>query len=174
MLRFLSLISHHLFKFCQQFNHNFCLFHLFSVILNPSDFDFLLSKGDSIANNYARDSILERFDPLSSRKSVIQVQPVATKFSIIKESDCNITTESTQFNESEVTSSHHNSTLNQGNTIDANKTVSIGKLDSRETFTNSCGGESQTSSSSETYVTASLDEPKLKTVSFCFVVDDLN
>lgn len=67
-------------------------FHHFSVILNPSDFDFLLSKGESTPRNQSRDSILERFDPLVGRPSVIQGSAIQgtslfAKFSPIRERD---------------------------------------------------------------------------------------
>lgn len=43
----------------------------FAVILNPNDFDFLLSRGNSSGHINPRDSILERFDPILGRVSVV-------------------------------------------------------------------------------------------------------
>lgn len=43
----------------------------FAVILNPTDFDFLLSKGTGAQQINPRDSILERFDPILGRPSVV-------------------------------------------------------------------------------------------------------
>lgn len=48
------------------------IFFLFStVILNSNDFDFLLSKGSNSSELNPRDSILERFDPILGRKSIV-------------------------------------------------------------------------------------------------------
>lgn len=49
----------------------FSFFFVITVILNPNDFDFLLSKGNSTGHINPRDSILERFDPILGRKSVV-------------------------------------------------------------------------------------------------------
>lgn len=47
----------------------FCILSL-SVILNSNDFDFLLSRGSN-SDPSPRDSILERFDPILGRKSIV-------------------------------------------------------------------------------------------------------
>lgn len=75
------------------------LFDFFSlfliVILNPADFDFLLSKGDPTSHAAkCRDSLLERFDPLlGPRHSILPPPPQSLianankQFSIIEEAD---------------------------------------------------------------------------------------
>ena len=125
-----------------------CAFLFISVILNPSDFEFLLSKGDSSINNQCRNSILERFDPLlGPRTSFIQPSTQHTKFLTIAEADYSVDT--THINDS-------NATLLLGDT----------KLDS---IHSNCGDDSRTSSSSETYVTASIEDHQSKKVNTFFL-----
>lgn len=57
------------------------------MILNPSDFEFLLSKGETPKRNVCRDSILERFDPLAARKSVIHSIPFGTRLPQTRETN---------------------------------------------------------------------------------------
>lgn len=161
------------------------------MILNPSDFDFLLSKGDSTNNNYNRDSILERFDPLTgSRPSVIPNSLPVTKFSPIQERDSTDSLgETKQVGAVELkleapllqltTAEPEATTLNNSRTSilnisNENKAVvpeslneieSAVKLDSDKKLDNSCGDESHSSSASESYVTASIGDP-LKKVKF--------
>lgn len=161
------------------------------MILNPSDFDFLLSKGDSTNNNYSRDSILERFDPLTgSRPSVLPNSLPVAKFSPIQERDSidslgetkeveavkqtldaallNITAEEPQ---ATVLNNSKTSILNSSNENKAleseslNEIQSVVKLDSDRKLDNSCGDESRSSSASESFVTASIGDP-LKKVKF--------
>lgn len=59
---------------CDSLGFNYadvCVVICFTVILNPTDFDFLLSKGRGSQQINPRDSILERFDPILGRPSVV-------------------------------------------------------------------------------------------------------
>lgn len=116
------------------------------MILNPSDFDFLLSKGDPSNRHQPRDSILERFDPLSSRKSIAP-QP-QKKIAAIEESH--------SFSESSFDVTH------EAQSSDTNIAECLVKLDSSDKADTEL--HSEPSSVSESYVTASLGEPKPKAV----------
>lgn len=159
-----------------------CCYFSIAVILNPNDFDFLLSKGTGSQQINPRDSILERFDPISGRKSIVlpsssvkgDLLPTPT-ISTIPEAECS-TTDST-INESDasliitdVKSSLFDIPFNS-NSSSNNKKVEIKrspfdeqivKLDSSDTFDTSQlgdGDHSQASSTTETYETASSGEP---------------
>lgn len=114
------------------------------MILNPSDFDFLLSKGDPSNRHQPRDSILERFDPLSSRKSIAPPKKIVA----IEESH--------SFSESSFDVPH------EAQSSDSNIAECLVKLDSSNKSDTELHSES--SSVSESYVTASLGDPKPKAV----------
>lgn len=140
----------------------------FAVILNPNDFDFLLSRGTPSGQVNPRDSILERFDPISGRKSIVyaplgnKTEPIAafSSISTILEVDNSIS-ESVKSNDSLV--------LEKSPVAKANETVDesgdnkpIAKLESIEKVDTILGGDgdnSQASSTTETYETASIGEP---------------
>lgn len=149
-----------------------CLFFVsFAVILNSNDFDFLLSRGAPSGQINPRDSILERFDPISGRKSIVlaplinKVEPIsiaaAPSVSTILEADNSIC-ESVKSNESLV--STDKSPTAQTNVVinEIGDNEQIAKLESIEKFEANIGGDgdnSQASSTTETYETASIGEP---------------
>lgn len=148
------------------------VFSSFAVILNSNDFDFLLSRGAPSGQTNPRDSILERFDPILGRKSIIPAPLVnkvesisivaAPSVSTILEVD-NSTTESVNSNESLV--SAEKSPVAQPN-VAINESVGdnkqIAKLESTEKLESNISGDgdnSLASSTTETYETASIGEP---------------
>ena len=122
------------------------------MILNPSDFDFLLSKGSTVPID-SRDSILERFDPLLGKPSIAPVaikrfEPILEKS--IQDSDSResfgdlINTET----ESEVSTADDSS---KNIKLDTDSSLHFGADDSTK------------SSASETFETASIgEEPAAK------------
>lgn len=197
---------------------NFTRF-FFAVILNPNDFDFLLSRGNSSGQINPRDSILERFDPISGRKSVAPsvlinrlepsvaaetttattthaaaaeaATPIVTSHSIstIREVDSFLESSPSSnraddqlisIKQSPVTNQcastiaeRKNSSSKSANTI-ANKLASAEKteLSNSVSIISGDGDNSQASSTTETYETASVGEP-LK-VSYLSLFDDSN
>lgn len=138
--------------------------------MNPNDFDFLLSKGNAPGHLLPRNSILERFDPISGRKSVspqvvkTDIYTVAANPSVstIFEVDSIIESPSASDQPSIISLSDTpvkkaNASIETRRICD--KTV---KLDSSEQIDLSNGGDgdhSLTSSTTETYETASIGEP---------------
>lgn len=158
-------IKYFTFQYCFSFIHFSRLSVSFAVILNPSDFEFLLSKGETPKRNVSRDSILERFDPLSARKSIIHSIPTATRLPHTREEN------SPQTQHSAVINANHRPDERasfEAVVSTAPTDATIVKLDSPEpSIENSrATSESPTSSSSDTYVTASLDKPKSNSVSW--------
>lgn len=169
------------------------------MILNPSDFDFLLSKGEpSSALNNCRDSILERFDPLSGRVSVLPTLPVstvaaistagnykpiaATQFSIIEEQESANETLTGTLNDTLICK-RQSIDIHQ---LNGTKTLNA-KLDSKSSSLDHLDDDSQyttieTSSStetSETYATAPIepnpiDTPKINTTMSVGLIQDMN
>ncbi|XP_055314286.1 uncharacterized protein LOC129575221 [Sitodiplosis mosellana] len=138
------------------------------LILNSNDFDFLLSRGAPSGEINPRDSILERFDPILGRKSIVpaplinKAEPIsaAPSISTILEVDYSIT-ESVKSNES--LSSEKSPIANANAAVDdSGDNESIAKLESIEKLDTNIGGDgdnSQASSTTETYETASIGEP---------------
>lgn len=120
------------------------------VILNPNDFDYLLTRGDSQHRNYCRDSILERFDPLRgsspTRKSVIQSPNLPATVSALSAIAENGADSVNCSYESPVTSKQLKTNLNTA-------VSTLTKLDSCDA--NSNEDYSQASSLTETFKTAS-------------------
>lgn len=143
----------------------------FTVILNSNDFDFLLSRGNSSGQINPRDSILERFDPISGRKSIVptpliinktEPAPVTANISTILEVE--------SINEiSRIDPDKSIEVVQQTPIINLNVTVNesgdnenLAKLESGENFEQinvGDGDNSQASSTTETYETASIGEP---------------
>lgn len=113
----------------------------------------MLSRGDPTNRHLPRDSLLERFDPLSARKSIAP-QQLSKKISPIVENNS--------------ISEELISGLNEINSIEENNQCLI-KLDSTEK-TDIVQQQSQqqlrseSPSISESYVTASLGDPKSRVV----------
>lgn len=132
------------------------------MILNPDDFDFLLSKGSASNKNINRDSILERFDPLS-RKSIYQPSSKQPPIVEVQTNSSSIEEETTvaplaQVNESLAP------IVRQTNITSSN----FIELDSPKTAVKSTDElNSNSSSLSETYVTAPIEDSKSKSVSKC-------
>lgn len=153
----------------------------FTVILNSNDFDFLLSRGCNSGEKNPRDSILERFDPISGRKSIVlaplinKIEPVsiaaAPSISTILEVDS--ITEPTTIGANESLVSLKQSPVKAANEATINElgdNKQIEKLDTNDQFDQSISGEgdhSQASSTTETYETASIGEP-LKVITIRF------
>lgn len=153
-------------------------FFLVAVILNPNDFDFLLSRGCNSGQINPRDSILERFDPISGRKSIIPASltnrsepasiAVSPTVSTILEVDS--VSESSPVRGSDLLIS-----ISKTPTIQLSASINdrgdnkpIVKLDSSDKTEHSISGEgdnSLASSTTETYETASIGEP-LKVIKF--------
>lgn len=136
------------------------------MILNPSDFDFLLTKGDSTKNNYNRDSILEKFDPLTgSRTSLLPNQLPAPKFQpILERSSTESFDSSTETVEQKSEAPITNTTAGTTEPDLVNNSKVNVTLDSPKKLDISCGDESRSSSASESYVTASIGEPLKKVI----------
>lgn len=143
--------------FCQlnlNVNYFFFSFRFVSVILNSTDFDFLLSKGaPNSGQNNPRDSILERFDPISGRKSFINL-PSSLK------SDATTTKLVPTILETSIaesTSSDGNEPLlpiqDGEKIIDFNTSIKLDQNNSGD------GDYSQASSITETYEIASIEDP---------------
>lgn len=117
------------------------------IILNPSDFDYLLSRGDSSGSLNSRNSILERFDPLS-RQSILPVPVSSTanavqkRFAIIEENE---------------TLNGDQTLISAGDSIHVPKSTDNIKLDSQSSSLENCSDSHTTSSSSETYATAPIE-----------------
>lgn len=132
------------------------------MILNSSDFDFLLSKGDSSGNSVkCRDSLLERFDPLSGPRASIlpppppQIANAAKHFSIIEESD-SLNDSSVVVNEAPIAQPD----IADDQPVEAIVAPEIAKLDSNTSSLGHFDDDSlatSTSSSSETYATAPIE-----------------
>lgn len=150
----------------------FSSFFSFAVILNPNDFDFLLSRGCNNGQVNPRDSILERFDPISGRKSVIPSSVVINRPDVATVSQpCSTIFEIDSVNEtSEVCASETLISLKQSPIIKSSASSinergdneSIVKLESSDKTENSIGVDgdhSLASSTTETYDTASTGEP---------------
>lgn len=164
------------------------LFHVVAVILNPNDFDFLLSRGNSTGHINPRDSILERFDPILGRKSVAPsalinrlepspettTPPTATNvpnISTIREVDSYFESSSPKCANDQLISikqspatSHPSASINEHNSGSGNSNNTTVKLASAEKtdLYNSISGDgdnSLASSTTETYETASIGEP---------------
>lgn len=162
--------------------------------MNSNDFDFLLTKGNSPGNYLCRDSILEKFDPITGRKSIItaplpsssksasstndslQSIPNTSLFTTIEEADCSITEATNASGFADLISVPQPSKpLNTTVVVATPKHVEpIARLDTTQILTldshNSSGGDnSQASSTTETYETASIGgaEP-LKVINFIF------
>lgn len=158
----------------------------FSVILNPTDFDFLLSKGTSGQQVNPRDSILERFDPISGRKSIhapsnpVKTDSVPTPLiASIPEAD-NSAIDSTNGDvDTSLVNIEVKTNLIDSQFINTTFDDPIVKLDSSDTIDLNQlvdGDNSQASSTTETYETASSGEPpKVRGVFFlnvaCFKVE---
>lgn len=126
---------------------------MISVILNSTDFDFLLSKGASNSGqNIPRDSILERFDPISRRKSIINVPSLKSDATATKLVP---TILETSIAESTSSDGHEPllPTQNSDNIIDLNTSTKLDQNNSGD------GDYSQASSTTETYETASIGDP---------------
>lgn len=140
-----------------------------TVILNSNDFDFLLSRGSNTGQNNPRDSILERFDPISGRKSI--VTPIIKPDQIPVSLSPSISTilEVDSINETLIEPAESVVSVKQVPVSESNVTVTergdneeFVKLESSEHLKRSFVGDgdcSQASSSSETYETASVGEP---------------
>lgn len=136
------------------------------MILNSSDFEFLLSKGETPKRNVCRDSILERFDPLSSRKSVIHSIPSGPRLPQTREDF----SPQSQPQHPPAAVVNQQPQLISAIEVDVPPTptnATIVKLDSPElsfekTF---AASGSSASSSSDSYVTASLENIKSNSVS---------
>lgn len=124
------------------------------MILNPSDFDFLLSKGDPTNRHQPRDSLLERFDPLSARKSIAP-QQLSKKIESIVENH--------SFSEELLPG------INE-NTECLIKLDSIEKTNIEHQQQQQHEPRSESPSISESYVTASLGDPKSRVVCVTFVI----
>lgn len=150
--------------------------------MNPTDFDFLLTKGtQNTSKNQPRDSILERFDPISGRKSIIpptvcqkadpivSVQPnVSTILEVSVETSGRDSLLSIQ-------SSHVDGVdLNKTNVVEAivqnqDKIVDLETSIKLDQSNSGDGDHSQASSTTETYETASIGEPLKVNEPFLFM-----
>lgn len=136
------------------------------VILNSTDFDFLLSKGTpNSGQNNPRDSILERFDPILGRRSIINPPSVKTDAT------------TTKFEPTILETSIAESTSSDGNEPllpiqDTDKIVELNTSTKLDQNNSGDGDYSQASSTTETYETASIGDP-LK-VFFSFIKSILN
>lgn len=148
-----------------------CFFSSILVILNYNDFDCLLSRGSNSGPS-PRDSILERFDPILGRQSIVPTplinkteaapHTLPSSISTIREVDTICESAATpQPTELLVPTKtpvvETNAVVNDSG--DNKETV---KLESSEKFEQNIGGDgdiSQTSSTTETYETASIGEP---------------
>lgn len=137
--------------------------------MNPTDFDFLLSKGTSGQQINPRDSILERFDPISGRISTaLPTNPVkadllpATLIPTIQEAD-NSAIDSTNGDvDASLVNLEVKTNLIDTQFISTTFDEPIVKLDSSDTIDLNQladGDNSQASSTTETYETASSGEP---------------
>lgn len=195
----------------------FLLLFVIAVILNPNDFDFLLSRGNNPGHINPRDSILERFDPILGRKSIApavlinrlepSVQEASTtnveaaavpapptpptsivtphSISTIKEVDSFLESSSPNRVDDQLISIKQSSVTNQcassinernnssSKSKSVNTTVKLASAEKTE-HSNSVisisgdGDNSQASSTTETYETASIGEP-LKVSNYIYV-----
>lgn len=123
------------------------------VILNSTDFDFLLSKGaPSSGQNYPRDSILERFDPITGRKSITNLPSLKLDATTTK-----LVPTILETSIAESTSSDGNEPLlpiqDSDKIIDLNTSTTLDQNNSGD------GDYSKASSTTETYETASIGDP---------------
>lgn len=126
------------------------------MILNPSDFDYLLSRGDSSGSTNSRDSILERFDPLS-RQSILPStilsagNAVQKRFAAIEEQNSSNDTDTSVVDQPLISTR-----VSPINAAVAKNKKNI-KLDSQSSSLDNCSDSQTTSSSSETYATAPIE-----------------
>lgn len=152
----------HQITFVRNKNKEFCdikviyLIIFLAVILNQSDFDFLLTKGDPSNRHQPRDSILERFDPLSDRKSIAP-QHLLRKIDSIAEVD--------SFSKSICSGDSA-----EGELIENSKSECLIKLDSSEKVEIEINSDS---SVSESYVTASIGDSKSRKVRPKHIIHDI-
>lgn len=139
-----------------------CFCVSFTVILNSTDFDFLLSKGASTpGQKNPRDSILERFDPILGRTSVLYPQPSKVESSVPLVStilESSITESTSSDGQEQLLSIDESFNQSKNNSVEL-------KLDQNNSGD---GDHSQASSTTETYETASIGE-SLK-VGLCFTI----
>lgn len=147
-----------------------CFSFIVTVILNPNDFDFLLSRGCNSGQPNPRDSILERFDPISGRKSIVPAPlinrsepttiPAAASISTILEVDSICESSPVRANDQLI--SIQNSPALTSTVDERGDNETTVKLElSEKTELSICGegDNSQASSTTETYETASTGEP---------------
>lgn len=164
---------------CQSEKIQLCLCILsFIVILNPNDFDFLLSRGCNSDQKFARDSILERFDPIIGRRSIVPTplipksEPVsiATPPSVNTILEVDTTIEPATIESNESSNLPEESPVVTLNVDECSDNEQITKPESTEELEPSNCGDgniSQASSETESYETASSDE-QLEVINFLF------